>query len=149
LPNKYATPPPMFPNFNPATYANGTSGSPGIAGGDYALPFSGNPYNEVSSSAAGNTIRPIIMNRPFRSVGEMGYAFRDQPFKTLDFSSAGSPDAGLLVLFAVSEFNDTSGMRGGVVNLNTQQVGALSALMANTIALEGIDGGSPTPSPIP
>ena len=29
-------------------------------------------------------------DRPFRSVGEMGYAFRDQPFRTLSFSSTNS-----------------------------------------------------------
>jgi hypothetical protein len=67
----------------------------------------------------------------------MGYAFRDQPFKTLDFSSASSPDAGLLDLFTVNEYNDASGMRAGVVNLNTRQVPALTAVLKNTIGAEG------------
>ena len=47
----------------------------------------------------------------------MGYAFRDQPFRTLSFSSASSPDAGLLDLFTTNDYSNSSGMRGGVVNL--------------------------------
>lgn len=47
--------------------------------------------------------RSIILNRPFRSVGELGYVFRDLPFKTLDLWSANSPDAALLDLFAISD----------------------------------------------
>src|SRR5439155_27138969 len=31
--------------------------------------------------------RPIMLNRPFRNVAELGYAFRDLPWKTLDFFS--------------------------------------------------------------
>ncbi len=46
-----------------------------------------------------------MMNRPFRSVGGMGYAFRDQPFRTLSFSSTASPDAGLLDLFSVKDYS--------------------------------------------
>ena len=28
--------------------------------------------------------RPVILNRPFNSVGELGYVYRDEPFKNLD-----------------------------------------------------------------
>ncbi|MEM1059955.1 MAG: hypothetical protein AAGK14_11960 [Verrucomicrobiota bacterium] len=45
---------------------------------------------------------PVILNRPFRSVAELGYAFRDLPGKTLDFWSEQSADAALLDLFTVS-----------------------------------------------
>ena len=98
---------------------------------------------------------PIIMNRPFRSVGEIGYSFRDQPFRTLDLSSANSPDAGLLDLFSVNEYDDTSGMRAGVINLNTRQGGALAAVVKNTIRREdtpramGVSPPAPSPSPSP
>jgi hypothetical protein len=79
----------------------------------------------------------------------MAYAFRDQPFKTLDFSSGNSPDAGLLDLFTVNEYNDPSGMRAGVVNLNTRQGPAIAAILKNAIAAEGIPGAAaPSPSPI-
>ena len=77
-----------------------------------------------------------MMNRPFRSVGEMAYAFRDQPFRTLSFSSANSPDAGLLDLFSVNDYTDSSGTRGGVVNLNSRQAPALAAVLSSTIRRE-------------
>jgi DNA-binding transcriptional regulator YdaS (Cro superfamily) len=94
-----------------------------------------------------------MMNRPFRSVGEMGYAFRDQPFKTLDFSSVSSPDAALLDLFSVNDYSDPSSMRAGVVNLNTRQAPAIAAALTNTISREDtprmISAGSPSPAPSP
>jgi hypothetical protein len=138
-PNAYSAVPIMSPDLNPANYSQTT--------GDNATAAS-NPYSE-STSTKGDLVRPITMNRPFRSVGEMAYAFRDQPFKTLDFSSGNSPDAGLLDLFTVNEYNDPSGMRAGVVNLNTRQGPAIAAILKNAIAAEGIPGAAaPSPSPI-
>jgi len=58
--------------------------------------------------------RPIILNRPFRSVGELGYVFRDQPWKSLDFFSPYSADDGLLDLFCI---NDVA-VEEGQVNIN-------------------------------
>src|SRR5207237_8958691 len=104
-----------------------------------------NPYNESS----GSTWRPVMMNRPFRSVGEMAYAFRDQPFKTLDFSSASSADNGLLDLFTVNENDTATGITAGVINLNTAQDAPLGAVLAHSITAEGIDGGTPSPSSMP
>src|SRR5207248_3150676 len=49
---------------------------------------------------------PIILNRPFRNVGELGYAFRDLPWKTLDLFSDKSADAGLLDVFSVNDDAD-------------------------------------------
>jgi len=94
------------------------------------------------------------MNRPFRSVGEMAYTFRDQPFRTLSFSSSNSPDAGLLDLFSTNDYSDSSGMRGGVVNLNSRQAPPLAAVLVNTIAREDtprvkIPGPAQSPSPSP
>src|SRR5207237_4100322 len=107
----------------------------------------GNPYNE--SNGKGAVWRPVMMNRPFRSVGEMGYAFRDQPFKTLDFSSAGSPDAGLLDLFSVNDYSDPSSMRAGVINLNSHQAPALAAVLGSTIKREYTPRGVSPPAPPP
>ncbi len=138
-PNAYGTVPTMSPDLHPAVYSQ--------VWGDNAAAAS-NPYSEVSTN--GDTVRPIVMNRPFRSVGEMAYAFRDQPFKTLDFSSATSPDAGLLDLFSVNEYNDLSGSRAGVVNLNGRQGASLAAVLSRTIVAEGIAGAAaPSPSPLP
>src|SRR5207248_4153732 len=98
--------------------------NPATLGDNAPAGNSGNPYNEVNGSGW----RPVMMNRPFRSVGEMAYAFRDQPFKTLDFSSANSPDAGLLDLFCVNDYSDFSSRRAGVINLNSRQAPAISTL---------------------
>jgi len=139
-PSPYATPPPMTasafpiptptPNPNPATL------------GDNALAGNtSNPYSEAN----GDIWRPLIMNRPFRSVGEMGYAFRDQPFKTLSFSSANSPDGALLDLFSVNDYprptptvspTPSSTPRAGVINLNSRQGGAIAGVIAGTIRVE-------------
>jgi hypothetical protein len=171
-PNTYATPPPMTasafpaptptPNANPATYSQlGDNG-----------PAASNPYSEAtpSSNAGGDAVRPVMMNRPFRSAGEMGYAFRDQPFRTLSFSSANSPDAGLLDLFTTVAYGatptpspspsitptyptPTATPRGGVISLNSLQAPALAAVIARTIRREDtprvFTGGAPSPSPSP
>jgi len=50
--------------------------------------------------------RPIVLNRGFRSVGEMGYAFRDLPWKSIDFFSERSGDSALLDVFCISESPD-------------------------------------------
>jgi hypothetical protein len=112
-----------------------------------------NPYNELFGSAEfSHPYRPVMMNRPFRSVGEMGYAFRDQPFRTLSFSSVNSPDAGLLDLFSVNDYTNSAGTRGGVINLNSRQAPALAAVLTSTITQENTPrgtGGAPLPSPVP
>ena len=158
-PDTYATPPPMTasafpiptptPNANPATYSQvGDNG-----------PAASNPYNE--STSIGDPVRPIMMNRPFRSVGEMGYAFRDQPFRTLSFSSANSPDAGLLDLFSVNDYSgDLTATptpaptpRGGVISLNSRQGPVIAGVLTSTIRREDtprvFTGGAPSPSPSP
>ncbi|MEY2503134.1 MAG: hypothetical protein QOI07_3468 [Verrucomicrobiota bacterium] len=144
-PDTYATPPPMAPGQNPATYSQ--------TSGDNSLSAT-NPYNEsYTTGANSNPYRPIMMNRPFRSVGEMSYGFRDQPFKTIDFSSTGSPDAGLLDLFTVNSYITQPELRAGAVSLNTEQAGVLAAILKNTVRREDTarvnTGSPPTPSPAP
>jgi hypothetical protein len=149
-PNLYPTPPPMWTTASPGPTPSPNPNPVGFSQtiGDNA-PSGTNPYNESN----GDAVRPIVMNRPFRSVGEMAYASRDQPFKTLDFSSSASSDAGLLDLFTVNDYSDSSGMRAGVVNLNSAQGPALAAILKNTIRREDTPrvnaGGNPSPSPSP
>jgi hypothetical protein len=69
-----------------AIYANAT----------YTGYGSSTPYNTI-------TYRPIILNRPFRNVAELGYVFRDLPWKTLDFFTDKSADAGLLDIFTIND----------------------------------------------
>jgi hypothetical protein len=86
-----------------------------------------------------NAARPAVLNRPFRSVGEMGYAFRGgMDWKSLDFSTDRTGDAALLEVFSLEEpvFSPQTAqvgvpktgeiqslvdrvVRGGKVNLNS------------------------------
>lgn len=111
-------------------------------------PGASNPYAPISpppspatTAQFGDTVRPLVINRPFRSVGEMGYAFRDQPFKTIDFLTSNSADLGLLDLFTVNENANASRMRAGVVSANTRQVPVLAAMISRTLLTDDI---SPT-----
>lgn len=91
--------------------------------------WTGNPY---ALSATRVADRPLILNRPFYSVGELGYVFRDDPWKTLNFFTDNSADAALLDLFTVgSGENDVV---AGCVNLNTASTLVLQCLLGNTIA---------------
>jgi hypothetical protein len=79
----------------------------------------GNPY-------AYGEARPHVLNRPFRSVAEMGHAFRDEPWKSLDFHKDSSADSGLLDLFTLSESSE----RAGVLNPNTASAEVLAAALS-------------------
>jgi hypothetical protein len=94
-----------------------------------------------------------MLNRPFRNVGEFGYAFRaasgptatpsPNP-RTLDFYTAASPDAPILDLFT---YNSAS-IRSGVVNLNTHDVAVITAILTGAFQTEQNIGPSPSPSPV-
>ena len=88
--------------------------------------------------------RPLILNRPFRSVGEMGYASRDVPWKTLNFFSADSGDAGLLDAFSL----DDTTVAAGRVSLNTRWPAVLQALLAGALKSEYSDLVANTPAVI-
>ena len=88
-----------------------------------------------------------MLNRPFRNVGELGYAFRTAASatptpspspKTLDFFTAASPDAPILDLFTYN----SAPVRAGIVNLNTQNPAVIAALLKGAITAE------PSASPI-
>jgi hypothetical protein len=83
---------------------------------------SSTPYYTTSTS-----YHPIMLNRPFRNVAELGYAFRDLPWKTLDFFTDKSADAGLLDIFMINDGPSSVGapgmaaptMAAGSLNLNS------------------------------
>ena len=158
-PSPYAAPPGTPPPMVPSAYPTPTptpNPNPATLGDNLAAGTAANPYNEFvppgQSVSVGDSWRPVMMNRPFRSVGEMGYAFRDQPFRTLSFSSSNSPDAGLLDLFSVNDYADSAGTRGGVISLNSRQAPALAGVLTSTITREDTPrnnaGTSPSPSPL-
>jgi hypothetical protein len=97
-------------------------------------PPTGNPFYMAGTRTSD---RPVILNRPFNSAGEIGYTFRDDPWRSLDFFSAyngasTSADAGLLDYFTVTDATNT--VVAGRINLNTQNTAVLQAVLNNTLA---------------
>ncbi|XHR31246.1 MAG: hypothetical protein ACFUZC_11970 [Chthoniobacteraceae bacterium] len=123
--------------FNLADYAYNTSATSNYADPDGTTrKADSNPLTTANHSHSNSPFyinssdgRPIVLNRPFRSVAEMGYAFRDDPWRTLNFSSQDSADQGLLDLFCLNE--NTQELRAGVVNLNSASQNVLAAILVN------------------
>ena len=114
---------------------------------DPSLTTSGSstPYY-ATSTATSIDYHPIVLNRPFRSVAELGYVFRDLPWKTLDFFTDKSADASLLDVFTINDgpgLWDANGnfaamgavptMVAGEVNLNTRQAAVVQTALAGGI----------------
>ena len=81
-----------------------------------------------------NGSRPIILNRPFRSVAELGYVFKGTPWKNLDFFTPETGDAALLDVFCISE--PQKPLVAGKVDLNTRQAPVLQAILAGALKNE-------------
>ncbi len=92
---------------------------------------------------SGTAARPVILNRPFRSVGELGYAFRDMPWKTLDLFSPYSADAALLDLFSLQ---GSQRLLGGRITPNTRQPKVLAAVLAGATQASGVSGTTVSPA---
>ena len=87
------------------------------------------PTREDSGSIQ---FRPVILNRPFYSVGELGYVYRDMPWRSLDVGDANSADAGLLDYFCINEGyggSTNAPVVAGVLNLNTAHPQVLQAML--------------------
>jgi hypothetical protein len=80
----------------------------------------------MSTLANGYLDRPQILSRPFQSMAELGQVFRGQPWKTLDFTTASSPDVGLLDVFTLHE----SANEAGKASFNTRQTPVLTAVLS-------------------
>jgi len=116
---------------------------------------SSTPYY-VTGTAASKDYHPIILNRPLRNVAELGYAFRDLPWKTLDFFTDKSADAGLLDVFCINDgaqvldaLNNVVGMAvpatvAGQVNLNSTQPADIQSALAGAI-LDELDATNTVP----
>src|SRR5207237_4095499 len=84
-------------------------------------------YASAKTAPAGNSLdRPQILSSPFQSVAELGQVFRDQPWKTLNFTIANSGDAGLLDAFTLQDVSLTAGR----TSLNTRQSPVLAAMIS-------------------
>lgn len=90
--------------------------------------------------------RPVVLNRPFRSVGELAYAFRDVPWKNLDLSLPESGDSGLLDVFCVYESEEPPAgeppLDSSKVNINTCSVPVLKAILSGAAKMLGSEGPS-------
>jgi hypothetical protein len=105
-----------------------------VRGGDSAYAYStsssswgGNP--EVSGTTYPSVAlpaRPVMLNHPFHSVGDLGYAYRDDPWRTLDFMTPASADAGLLDIFNLSE----APVIAGRINPNTPYPQVVASLVS-------------------
>lgn len=130
----------------PAFFSGGTrigmlyknDGSHGIAVQDSdGIARKADGYLGANPMQSGSAARPVILNRPFRSVGELGHVFRDAPWKSLNFFSGDSGDASLLDLFCLEEGEITAGK----VSLNTPHPEVLRAILRG-VARHEIGGGA-------
>ncbi len=99
------------------TYADNdgvTRPADAIYPGAAATTGSSTPYYTTSTS-----YHPIMLNRPLRNVAELGYAFRDLPWKTLDFFTDKSADAGLLDVFCINDGSQSATAYDGNGDLGT------------------------------
>lgn len=78
----------------------------------------------------------VVLNRAFRNVGELGYAFRNAS-TSLDFRASGSSDGPLLDLFTYN----TAASRAGTVNLNSQNPGVIAAIIKGAFSTESASTG--------
>lgn len=99
--------------------------------------YSSGVYGQPMQMGSGPGSRPVVLDRPFQSVGEMGYAFRDMPWKSLDFFTPNSGDAALLDIFCLYEQGPKS-VVAGKFNLNTRLLPILkSALVGSAKKSDG------------
>jgi hypothetical protein len=100
------------------------------------------PLNPVDPRPASP---PVMLKRSFRNVGELGYAYRNGS-TSLDFTTGVGPEAPLLDLFTYN----TSSIRAGIINLNTQSSPVLAAIIKGALPTEnsstGITSAQATPA---
>jgi len=95
--------------------------------------FSEDPDQKWLNVCSGteNLPNPVAMNKYFRSVGELGYVYRDLSGHTLDFWTAGSADGALLDLFAAND--NEPRVVAGQVNPNNAPAPVLQAIITGAL----------------
>jgi hypothetical protein len=76
--------------------------------------------------------RPIMLNRPCRSVAELGYVFSGTPWRNLDMNTPESGATALLDVFCANDTDNSNYLVAGKVNLNTRQAPVLQAILTGT-----------------
>ena len=104
------------------------SSNGGVTGPGTQPPAAGLPMTQDNYSS-----RPTMLHRPFRSVAELGYVFRDSPWGDINFTFPESGDSALLDVFCVNETSDPNGLVAGRTDLNTRQAPVIAALLSGTL----------------
>jgi len=112
-----------------ASLSNNPAGTTGL-GVDGTQTIISNSVAATTNYCYQDQSRPYFLNRPYRTVAELGCVFRDTPWKNLDFFTPESADNALLDVFSISENADTSGLVAGKVDLNTRQQPVLQAILS-------------------
>jgi Tfp pilus assembly protein PilX len=124
-------------------WANASTGDGELMFITAGSPSGGGTYANGDSSINQHGRRPVVLNRPFRSVGELGYAFRDQPFKSLDFFTSSSADAGLLDVFSLTDESKVTAIDTNTSLLNSVVAGRFNPSNAPVPVLQAmLSGGS-------
>lgn len=89
-----------------------------------------NGVDPMGTTANARAARPIVLNRPLRNTGEMGFAHRGQPWRTVNFATTDSGDAGLLEMFAPRAIAPVT---AGLTSLNSTLPETLAAHLQGTI----------------
>jgi hypothetical protein len=114
---------PQLPAFqDPDTLLRQPDGGIGLTGLG-TTSTAANPYGSLGDM----TRRPVVLQRPFRNVAELGYVFRDMPWQTLNFYNNESADAALLDLFTVS---DEAPITASRVHIATRHEPVVKALLS-------------------
>jgi hypothetical protein len=93
-------------------------------------------------TAGAQAQRPLRLDRPFRSVAELGYVFRDDAWKTLNFISANSADSGLLDIFYIGSSPSTAknlpppDVIAARMNINSAALNSLASASTASIPLQ-------------
>jgi hypothetical protein len=95
---------------------------------DYAF-VDDSDFPTIENVAAAAANRPIVLNRPFRNVAELGAVFRDVPWRSLNFWTDDSADFGLADVFSIED-----GEGSGKINPVTASQAVLEAALSSTLA---------------
>jgi hypothetical protein len=120
--------PPGSPSGQPLRTAYKSGGGGGTLGEPFTLQPAGNTITSQNEPSS----RPIVLNRPFKSVAELGAVFSDTPWRNLDFFTPESGSAALLDVFCVRDTTPSSAISAGKVDLNTRQVPVLQSILAGS-----------------
>ena len=125
-------------------YVSAGTGTPRLSGSTTTgLPMATAYYAPFNGDARQKESRPIILNRPFRSVAELGCVFSDTPWKNIDLSTVESGYSPLLDVFCVNDTDDPAGLVAGKVDLNTRQTPVFQAVMSGAYKDEYNGAASP------